>query len=107
MAYNTVSIIKDVDGKPVPQYYNQLQNTYEVLKGRNGANYVEILGPNGETLSIVDNKLAVRATEIEARLQTLETKIDQLLLAQDENNNLKVQQVGSMAEEVKIILGEG
>jgi|GEM_PF-6563383 len=74
MAYNTKSILKDLDAKAIPQYYNVTADAYEVLKGRNGANFVEILGPNGETLSVVSNKLAVRATEIETLLNTLNAK---------------------------------
>lgn len=74
MSYNTKSIKKDVDSKPIPQYFNETVDDYEVLKGRNGASFVEILGPNGETLSIVNNKLAVRATEIESLLNTLNAK---------------------------------
>lgn len=53
MAYNTVSIKKDVDGKPIPQYYNQLQNTYEVLQGRNGANRVELYDSDGNPVDLV------------------------------------------------------
>jgi len=53
MAYNTVSIQKDVDGKPIPQYYNQLQNTYEVLQGRNGANRVELYDSDGNPVDLV------------------------------------------------------
>lgn len=52
MAYNTVSIQKDVDGKPIPQYYNQLQNTYEVLQGRNGANRVELYDADGNAIDL-------------------------------------------------------
>lgn len=52
MAYNTVSIIKDVDGKPIPQYYNALQNAYEVLQGRNGANRVELYDANGNPVDL-------------------------------------------------------
>lgn len=36
MAYNTKSIIKDVNGKPVPQYFNPLTDNYEVIKSENG-----------------------------------------------------------------------
>jgi len=43
MAYNTVSIKKDVDGKPIPQYYNpEGGGQYEPLEGRDGANKVEL-----------------------------------------------------------------
>lgn len=47
-----MSIKKDVDNKPIPQYYNALQNAYEVLQGRNGANRVEIYDANGDPIDI-------------------------------------------------------
>lgn len=53
MAYNTVSIKKDVDGKPIPQYFNALQNAYEVLQGRNGANRVELYDADGNPVDLV------------------------------------------------------
>lgn len=37
MAYNTVSLKTDADGKPIPQYYNPVTNQYEVTQGENGA----------------------------------------------------------------------
>lgn len=52
MAYNTKSIVKDVDNKPVPQYYNQLLDAYEVLKGRNGANRVELYDADGNAVDL-------------------------------------------------------
>lgn len=36
MAYNTKSIIKDVNGKPVPQYYNPVTDRYEVMQSKDG-----------------------------------------------------------------------
>jgi hypothetical protein len=38
MAYNDKAIITDKDRKPVPQYFNDKTNQYEVIKGRDGAN---------------------------------------------------------------------
>jgi hypothetical protein len=66
MAYNTVSIQKDVDGKPIPQYYDPLLDAYRVLQGRNGANRVELYGPDGNPIGTTSGKLNVRASEIEA-----------------------------------------
>ena len=36
MAYNTKSIIKDVNKKPVPQYWNPITQQYEVITGKHG-----------------------------------------------------------------------
>jgi len=53
MAYNTVSIQKDVDGKPIPQYYDPLLDAYRVLQGRNGANRVELYDADGNPIDLV------------------------------------------------------
>jgi hypothetical protein len=52
MGYNSKSIKKDLDGKPIPQYFNPVEDEYEVLQGRNGANRVEIYGPDGNPISV-------------------------------------------------------
>lgn len=52
MAYNTVSIQKDVDGKPIPQYYDTLLDAYRVLQGRNGANRVELYDADGNPIDL-------------------------------------------------------
>jgi hypothetical protein len=36
MAYNNKSIIKDVNGKPVPQYWNPETQRYEVITSKSG-----------------------------------------------------------------------
>lgn len=36
MPYNTKSILKDVNGKPVPQYFNLATDNYEVITSKNG-----------------------------------------------------------------------
>ena len=53
MAYNTVAIKKDVDGKPIPQYYNEVKNAYEVLKGQNGASRVALYDKDGNEVDLV------------------------------------------------------
>lgn len=52
MAYNTVSIQKDVDGKPIPQYYDPILDAYQVLQGRNGANRVELYDADGNPIDM-------------------------------------------------------
>ena len=74
MAYNTKSIKKDVDGKPIPQYFNPAVDDYEVLQGRNGANRVELYGPDGNPLSSTSGKLNIRASELETLLSALGAK---------------------------------
>jgi len=52
MAYNTVSIQKDVDGKPIPQYYDPILDAYRALQGRNGANRVELYDADGNPIDL-------------------------------------------------------
>ena len=57
MAYNTKSIIKDVNGKPVPQYFNPTTDQYEVIKGKSGKYGVIFIDSSGnyiQTQSLVD-----------------------------------------------------
>lgn len=71
MAYNTRSIKRDVDGRPVPQYFNSTTDDYEPLLGENGAARSVLYGPNGQPLSVIDNKLAVRAADLETLIGAL------------------------------------
>lgn len=52
MAFNTKSIIKDVNQKPVPQYYNPTTDVYEVLEGKNGANKVMLYNEAGAAIDL-------------------------------------------------------
>jgi hypothetical protein len=74
VAYNTKAIKKDVDGKPIPQIFDAVKDEYEVLQGRNGAQRIEIYGPDGNPLSATSNKLDVRASELETLLSALGAK---------------------------------
>lgn len=47
MAYNTVTIIYDEAGHPVPQYYNPSTNQYEPLEGSGGSQRVQVTDVNG------------------------------------------------------------
>lgn len=63
MAYNTKSIVKDVNGKPVPQYFNKKSDKYEVVESENGMlriNMVDSQGNEIQSQNLVDqiaNKL--------------------------------------------------
>lgn len=76
MAYNTTVIKKDADNKPIPQYYNPVTDEYEVLQGTGGAARQVLYGPDGQPISIVDNKLAVKAAELEEKIEALNAKLD-------------------------------
>ena len=61
--------------KPIPQYYNPVTDEYQVLQGENGAARHVLYGSDGNPISTDDNnKLAVRAAEIEAKQDTLIAK---------------------------------
>lgn len=72
MAYNTKPI-KIVFGKPIPQHFNPAIDDYEALLGDNGASRHVLYDSNGNPISVVSGKLAVRASEIEALLTGLPT----------------------------------
>lgn len=54
MAYNTKSIIKDVNGKPVPQYWNPDKQQYEVIESRNGMLRVIMVDSQGREIQSQD-----------------------------------------------------
>ena len=52
MAYNTKSIVKDVNQKPIPQYYNKDLDVYEALEGKNGASRTILYDENGNHIDL-------------------------------------------------------
>lgn len=50
MAYNTKSIIKDVNGKPVPQYFNMELDRYEVIESKDGMLRVIMVDSQGREI---------------------------------------------------------
>lgn len=78
MPGNTKQLKKDVDQKPAPQYFDPVLDEYGYLYGSNGAARHVIYGADGQPVTTSGNKLAVRATEIETMLATIEGYIDGL-----------------------------
>ena len=74
MAYNDKRLKTDLEEKPIPQAYNPDIDDYEPVHSTNNALNQVIYGPNGQPISTVGNKLAVRATELEALMQGLATE---------------------------------
>jgi len=75
MAFDGKTLKRDGSGiTPVPQHFNPIADDYEPIYGRNNAGRVEIYGPDGQPISTTDNKLAVRASEIETLLESLDDK---------------------------------
>lgn len=57
MAYNTKSIIKDANGKPVPQYWNKETQQFEVIESKDGMLRVIMVDSEGreiQTQNLVD-----------------------------------------------------
>ena len=50
MSYNTKSIIKDVNGKPVPQYWNPVTEKYEVIESKDGMLRVIMVDSQGREI---------------------------------------------------------
>ncbi len=48
--YNSKSIIKDVNGKPVPQYWNPNTQQYEVVEGVNNTLRVNVVDSQGNEI---------------------------------------------------------
>ncbi|MGS0745552.1 hypothetical protein ACU70A_06315 [Syntrophomonas erecta subsp. sporosyntropha] len=76
MPANTKQLKCDVDKKPSPQYFDPVLDEYGYLYGSNGASRHILYGADGNPISTTGDKLAVRATEIETQLTTIQDYID-------------------------------
>ena len=57
LAHSRFSILKDVNGKPVPQYWNPKMNRYQVIESDNGKLRVTLINKDGSyahTQELVD-----------------------------------------------------
>lgn len=70
MAYNTKAILVDVNGKPIPQYFDPITDEYKPLLGAHGASRSMLYGPDGNPISDT-NKLPVRAADLETLIGAL------------------------------------
>lgn len=52
MAYNTKSIVKDVNQKPAPQLYSPTKDAYEVIQGENGASRIILYDIAGNAIDL-------------------------------------------------------
>lgn len=89
MAFNTKSIVKDVNQKPVPQYYNPTSDVYEVLQGKNGANKVILYNEAGAAIDL-STLIATIVTAINTtgtvQLRTGTNNIGKVNVATDERD---------------------
>ena len=89
MAYNTRAIKIDKDGKPIPQVFNPTADEYEVLKGDAGAARQVLYDKDGNVVSVVSGKLAVRAAELESALGNILSKIISAPATEAKQNSLE------------------
>ena len=54
MSYNSKSIIKDVNGKPVPQYWNKETQQFEVIESKDGMLRVIMVDSEGREIQSQD-----------------------------------------------------
>jgi len=78
MAYNTKGIKKDVDGRPIPQYFNAQQDQYEALLGQDGAARAILYGPNGQPIGTAGNPLQVKAHDTDTVLGQIKDALGSL-----------------------------
>ena len=72
MAYTSVPIRKDLDGKPIPQYYNPISDQYEPVNGLGGVQKVVLCDANGIVdMDTISNQLNDLFTEISLKLDEL------------------------------------
>lgn len=54
MGYKNYAILKDVNNKPVPQYWNPMSGSYEIVTGRNGKLHSILTDSNGDYVDLQD-----------------------------------------------------
>lgn len=69
MAYNEKAIIRDVNQKPIPQYYNPDTDKYEVVEGKNGMLKVILVDEQG------------RYVHSQSLIDQISAKLDELIEA--------------------------
>lgn len=66
MAYNEKAILRDVNGKPIPQYWNPETQQYEVIEGKDGMLRVIMVDSEGKEIQIQNqiDQIAVKLDEL-------------------------------------------
>ena len=96
MAYNTKAIKTDLNAKPIPQLFNPVTDEYEVLQGTGGAARQVLYGPDGQPISTTEGKLAVRAAELEAKIEAVRVLLNTLANGEDFATQTLAQILGKM-----------
>ena len=86
MAYNTVEMLRDKNGKLIPQYYDPVQDKFMPLYGAGGGAGAVLYGPTGEPISTTSSgALNVQAASTDAELAALRGKVEALAAGVDSN----------------------
>ena len=67
MAYNEKAILKDVNGKPVPQYWNKETQQFEVIESKDGMLRVNMVDSEG------------REIQLQELVDQISSKLDELI----------------------------
>ena len=114
MAYNTKAILTDVNGKPIPQFYNPTTDKFEPLQGSGGAARHVLYGSDGNPIStdfatqttltaILDKIIAAPATE--AKQTALNTLIGEVQATPTANTLLA--RLKNLETKVDAIIADG
>jgi hypothetical protein len=78
VAHNTRPILVDVNGKPIPQYFDPLADEYKPLLGQHGAARSILYGPDGQPIGTSGNPLQVKAQDTDDALEQIKTALEAL-----------------------------
>ena len=78
MAHNTKPILVDVNGRPIPQYFDPLADEYKPLLGAHGAARAILYGPDGQPIGTSGNPLQVKAQDTDDALEQIKTALEAL-----------------------------
>jgi len=62
----------------VPLHWDEGKDDWDAPRGDNGSSRVVLYGPSGQPISTVEGKLAVRAAELEAKLEAVRVLLNTL-----------------------------
>ena len=88
-------------GRPAPLYWDEELQDWVAPHGRKGVPGKILYGPDGQPISVVEHKLAVRASELEAKMDALKAEI--IALKNGETNEVDVKLKGSLVEMYKTV----
>ena len=77
-AVQAAQLLKDKDTKAAPQTFDPLLSKFVPLLSDNGATRQVLYGPDGNPISTTEGKLAVRAAELETKIEAVRVLLNAL-----------------------------